>query len=47
MRTKEEIMNFIEERDNPDETYIKVQLSDLFDFFKITDEEIISRGLKN
>ncbi len=40
MKTKEEIINFIKKRYNPNETTIKVELSDLFDFFEITDEEL-------
>ena len=42
-KTKEEIIKFIEERYNPDKTTIEVELSDLFIFFEIKDEEIISR----
>jgi len=43
MKTKEEIIKFIEERYNPNKTTIEVELSELFDFFEITDKEIISK----
>ena len=43
MKTKEEIIEFVEKRYNPDLTYIKVELSEIFDFFGITDKELISR----
>ena len=41
MKTKEEIIKFIEEKYNSDKTTI--ELADLFDFFEITDEEIVKR----
>lgn len=45
MRTKEEILKFIEERYNADKTTIEVELSELFDFFEINDKELIKRYL--
>ena len=38
-KTKQEIIDFIKEKYNPDETTIK--LKDLFDFFEIKEEELI------
>jgi len=38
---RKEFIKFIEEKYNPDKTTI--ELSDLFDYFNITEEEIIKR----
>lgn len=42
MKTKEEILKFIMERYNPDKTSIEVELSEIWDFFGITQEEILN-----
>lgn len=39
MKTKQEIINFIKGRYNPDKTTIEI--SELFDFFEISGEELI------
>lgn len=38
---RKEVIKFLEEKYNPDKTTI--ELSDLFDFFNITDKELIKR----
>lgn len=40
-KTKQEILGFIMKRYNPDKTSIEVELAEIWDFFGITEEDIL------
>ena len=44
MVTKEEILKFIMEKYNPDKTSIEVELVEIWDFFGITEEDILNHS---
>ncbi len=44
MKSKEEILEFIMERYNPDKTSIEVELAEIWDFFGITEEDILKHS---